>query len=137
MFIWLHHPPGPDAPLSADAAYAAEWAALMPHLDSVRGLAGGHTHVPAAYEFAGRPVFVSPSLKNNFDLVSDTWLPPGYRTYEFHPDGRVTSEAHLIDDDRWPRHPMGRAVRSLLHGELTYAELEAIVARKAAAARER
>ncbi len=82
------------------------------------------------YDFAGRPVFVSPSLKNNFDLEANTWLPPGYRTYEFHPDDTVTSDLHLVDDERWPRRPFGRALRSLFMGELTYEELAAIAARR-------
>jgi len=95
------------------------WSSLIDDLNAVRGFGAGHTHVPSTYDFAGRPVFVSPSLKNNFDLEANTWLPPGYRTYEFHPDGTVTSDLHLVDDERWPRRPFGRALRSLFMGELT------------------
>lgn len=135
VFVWVHHPPAADTPLAADDDYTDEWLGLVDGLHPVRGFGAGHTHVPSTYEFAGRPVFVAPSFKNNFDLDADTWLPPGYRTYEFHGDGRVTSELRLVDDERWPRRPLGRAVRSLLMGELTYAELEAIVARRAAATR--
>lgn len=130
VFIWVHHPPDSNVPLAADAGYTAEWAALVADLADVRGFGAGHTHVPSTYRFADRPVFVAPSLKNNFDLTANTWLPPGYRTYEFHPDGDVTSELHLVDDERWPRRPFGRAVRSLFMGELTYDELAAIVARR-------
>jgi Icc protein len=130
VFVWLHHPPDADVPLCADAAYTAEWVALADHLASVRGFGGGHTHVPSTYPFADRPVFVAPSLKNNFDLDAGTWLPPGYRTYDFHDDGTVTSEVHLVDDERWPRRPFGRALRSLFMGEITYAQLAEIVARR-------
>ncbi len=131
VFIWLHHPPDVPVPLSHDDAYAAEWRALLVDLPMVRGLGGGHTHIPAEYELLGRPVFVAPSLKNNFSLDDQTWLPPGYRTYEFMPDGTITSDVQLVDDDRWPRRPFGRALRSLFMGELTYAELAEITARRA------
>ncbi len=132
VFIWLHHPPAPPAPLSFDNAYLAEWAALLADLPKVRGLGGGHTHVPDEYVFQGRPVFVCPSLKNNFDMTANTMLPPGARTYEFRPDGTIASETQLVEDARWPRHPLGRAVMSLLNGELSWEQFDAIVARKRA-----
>ncbi len=136
VFIWLHHPPSADVPaLSRNLPYAEAWTELLEDLPTVRGLGGGHTHVPASYETAGKPVIVAPSLKNNFDLDAMTWLPPGYRTYEFGQDGSISSDVHLVDhDDLWPRRPMGRAIRSLFSGELTYAELAEIVARRQAAA---
>jgi Icc protein len=130
VFVWLHHPPAADVPLCADDEYTAEWLALIDDMSAVRGFGGGHTHVPSTYSFADRPVFVAPSLKNNFDLAANTWLPPGYRTYDFHDDGTVTSELHLVDDERWPRRPFGRALRSLFMGEISYAELVEIVARR-------
>ena len=133
VFIWLHHPPAPPIGLCHDEAYAAEWRALLHELHNVRGLGGGHTHVPEHYEFEGLPVFVSPSLKNNFDLGAETLLPPGYRTFEFAADGSIQGAASMIDDPRWPRHPLGRAVLSLLRGELSYAQFDEIVARKRAA----
>ncbi len=133
VFIWLHHPPAAQAAISTDDTYAAEWRALMASLPNVRGMGGGHTHMPNHYEFEGRPVYVCPALKNNFDLTAETMLPPGYRTYEFAADGSISSDLQLVDDPRWPRHPLGRAVLSLLRGELSYADFDAIVARKRAA----
>lgn len=130
VFIWLHHPPDPTLPLSHDEAYATEWRALLPDLGKVRGLGGGHTHVPTEYELLGLPVFVAPSFKNNFSMEPPTWLPPGYRSYDFHPDGSIDSEVHLVDDERWPRRPFGRALKSLFAGELTYEQLAEITARK-------
>ena len=132
VFIWLHHPPGVTVGLAKDTTYANEWQALLADLPSVRGMGAGHTHVPAEYTFDGRPVFVSPSLKNNFDLEANTLLPPGYRTYEFAADGTISSVVHVVDDDRWPRHPIGRAVASLLRGELSWEQFDEIVARKQA-----
>ncbi len=133
VFIWLHHPPDPQAPLSHDADYAEEWRAVMPDLPKVRGFGGGHTHVPDEHTFEGVPVFVAPAFKNNFDLEAATLLPPGYRRYEFEPEGTVRSETHLVGEDTWPRHPLGRSVMSLLRGEISYAEFDEIVARRNAA----
>lgn len=135
VFIWLHHPPGAPFALTRDDAYAAEWRTLIGDLPSVRGMGGGHTHNPVQYEFEGLPIFVSPALKNNFDLDAKTLLPPGYRTYEFTADGTVTSVDHLVDDPRWPRQPLGRALFSLLSGELSWQEFNEIVARKQAQAK--
>lgn len=131
VFVWLHHPPDADVPLTNDPAYTAEWETVVVDRPKIRGFAGGHTHVPSVYEFAGRPVFVAPSLKNNFDLLASTWLPPGYRTYEFGIDGTVTSEVHFVDDERWPRRPFGRAIRSLFMGEISYEDLADIMANRA------
>ncbi|MEM7340207.1 MAG: metallophosphoesterase [Actinomycetota bacterium] len=131
VFVWLHHPPGVPVPLVSDDQYTAEWAALLAELPLIRGFGGGHTHIPADYAVAGRPVWVAPSLKNNFSLDPQTWLPPGYRTYRFEPDGTVRSDLHLVDDERWPRRPFGRLLKSLFMGEITHADLAEIVARRA------
>ncbi|MFT7650037.1 MAG: Icc protein [Candidatus Poriferisodalaceae bacterium] len=133
VFVWLHHPPAPSAGLSADASYEAEWRAMMPELPMVKGFGGGHTHVPDIYEFEGREVHVCPSLKNNFDLTAKTMLPPGYRDYAFAADGTFTSEARLVEDERWPRHPVGRTVMALLNGEMSWDEFNARVATRRAA----
>lgn len=57
-------------------------------------------------------------------------LPPGFRHFRFDDDGTVTSTVHFAPDDveRWPRRPFGRTLRSLFDGEITHAELAAIVA---------
>ncbi len=132
LFIWLHHPPAPRAPFSADDGYEAEWVPVVAELSGLRGIAGGHTHVPGDYLFGGVPVFMAPSLKNNFDLEARTLLPPGYRTFDFGDEGQVTSQLRFTDDERWPRLPYGRAVHGLMTGELTWNEFVAIVARKQA-----
>ena len=133
VFVWVHHPPDIDVPWTHDAAYTAEWDAVAAVCPKIRGFGAGHTHMPATYTYAGRTVYVAPSLKNNFDLDAGSWLPPGYRTYEFHhPDRTVQSELHLMDDERRPRRPFGRALRSLFMGELSFSELAEIVARRTA-----
>ncbi len=130
VFVWLHHPPDVPVPLSHSEEYASEWRALLSDRPIIRGLGAGHTHIPDEYELEGRPVFVAPSLKNNFSLDPQTWLPPGYRTYEFSADGSITSEVQLVEDERWPRKPFGRALKSLFMGEITFDELAAIAARR-------
>lgn len=132
IFVWIHHPPAPTSALSYDADYEAEWRELVPQLPKLRGIGAGHTHVPRDWVFEGVPVFVAPSLKNNWDLVAKTSLPPGARTYEFADDGSITSGVVLADGPAYPRAPLGRAVMSLFSGELTYAEFYEIAARKQA-----
>ncbi len=130
IFIWVHHPPSPPRGLGGDDTYGAEWAALLADLPQVRGLGGGHTHIPTDYVLDGRPVFVAPALKNNFDLDAGTLLPPGYRSYQFAPDGTITSQVRLVDDARWPRSILARSVVALLNGELSHEEFDAIVVRR-------
>lgn len=133
VFVWVHHPPGTgNGAVAPTEEYEAEWRALLGDLSIIKGIGAGHTHMPTSIEFAGRPVHVCPSLKNNFDLGADTLLPPGWRSYEFEPDGTVTSEVQLIDDDRWPRHPLPRSVAALLHGHITHEQFDEIVARRQA-----
>lgn len=130
VFVWLHHPPEAPVGLTRDDNYAAEWRELAAQLPTLRGFGGGHTHIPDDYRFDGHPVFVCPSLKNNFDLTASTLLPPGYRTYEFGNDGSVTSSVQLVDDPRWPRSRFGRSVMALLNGEITWDQFDEIVARR-------
>ncbi|MCP4087662.1 MAG: hypothetical protein GY745_21835 [Actinomycetia bacterium] len=132
VFVWVHHPPANPVPLMKATDYTAEWSSLLSALPQIRGLGTGHTHIPASYEFEGRGIHVAPSFKNSFDLENETWLPPGYRTYRFETDGSVSSELHLVDHERWPRRPLGRALKSLFMGEITFEQLEAIAARRAA-----
>jgi len=130
VFVWVHHPPGFPVPMFKTDEYTAEWSALLAALPEIRGLGVGHTHIPDVYGFEGRDVHVAPSLKNSFDLHNSTWLPPGYRTYQFEPDGTVASELHLVDGEAWPRRPLGRALKSLFNGEITFEQLREIAARR-------
>lgn len=131
VFVWLHHPPGVENHFQAGPAYNQAWTELLADLPKVRGFGAGHLHMPTQWTIDDRPVFLGPSLKNNFSLDEGTWLPPGYRTYEFHPDGSIESQVHLVDDETlWPRLPIGRALRSFFTGELSGDELAEIVVRR-------
>lgn len=133
VFVWLHHPPDAPIPMTYDEAYAGEWHALLADLSIIRGFGAGHTHIPEKYELDGRPVFVAPSFKNNFSLEPQTWLPPGYCRYRFSDDGSIEQTVHLVDDERWPRAPYGRLLRSLFDGEISHNELYEIAAKRASA----
>jgi hypothetical protein len=63
-------------------------------------------------------------------MSPQTWLPPGYRTYEFNPDGSWSSDVHLVDDDRWPRRPFGSLLASLFRGDIGHDELRQIIERR-------
>lgn len=131
VFVWLHHPPGVTNHFQSDPDFTDLWRELLGDLPTIRGLGAGHLHMPLQWDLVDRPVFLAPSLKNNFSLADDTWLPPGYRTYEFGADGSVSSQAHFVDDEElWPRRPLGRALRSLFAGELSFEELAEIIARR-------
>ncbi len=135
VFVWVHHPPASgNGAVGPTPEYQAEWRTLLAELPMVRGFGAGHTHVPTFADFEGTPVHIGPALKNNFDLDEYTFLPPGWRRYEFGLDGTVTSTAEFVDDERFPRAPLPRSVAALLRGELTHEQFDAIVARRAAAA---
>ena len=117
VFVWVHHPPGTSVPISKSDSYANEWSSVLADHPEIRGFGAGHTHVPAHYEFEGRPVHVAPSLKHCFDLEANTWLPPGYLTYQFNANGTFTSRLHLVDDERWPRRRLHPKVRAIIMEE--------------------
>lgn len=132
VFVWLHHPIGTgNGAVGPTPAYEAEWRDLLAANPKIRGIGAGHTHMPTIVEFDGCPVHVCPSLKANFDAEVTTTLPPGWRSYLFHDDGTVSSEEQLVDGDDWPRRSLPRSVAALLRGEISHAEFDAIVARKA------
>jgi Icc protein len=130
VFVWVHHPPMGNMPLTKDLVYDDEWLQILPEMPKLRGVGAGHTHTPGRYTVEDAdelPVFVAPAFKSNYDLENETILPPGYRSYEFLADGTVTSEAHFVGEDRWPRKPLSERAMSVFRGEITfeqYRELE-------------
>ena len=123
-FIWMHHPPGVEGSYGSQAL-DAEVAGLIERNPSIRGVAAGHIHSDPVLQIAERPVFVSAALTISFDFEKWTTLPPGYRTYRFADDGGVTSESHLLDDERWPRFDLPEPVVRHFKGELGWEELMA------------
>lgn len=118
VWIWLHHPPGMHIKGFSVSAYDIEVAEFLEANQRVRGLGAGHVHTDAIRSFAGRSVHVCPALTINLDYDEFTLLPPGFRRYRFHEDGRVESECEFVDDGRWPRHRIpSLGVRYLLGDE--------------------
>ena len=122
-FVWTHHPPGAFGFFHM-ADHDAEFARLIDIAPAIRGVGAGHTHTNTTLEVAGRPIHQCPSLSVNIDLENFTTMPPGYRTYEFTEDGSVTSEAHLVGEDRWPRSPLSNVTQRMLRGEISYEEMK-------------
>ncbi len=122
VFIWLHHPPGIPG-IHASPTLDDETAGLVTRHREIKGFAAGHIHSDPVLDIAGCPVHVCLALTINFDLESWTTLPPGYRTYRFHPDGTVESETHRIEDERWPFIELPEPTVRFFKGELTFDEM--------------
>ena len=126
-FVWPHHPPGVVGFFKSEV-HDAEFERLIDMAPAIRGVGAGHTHTNTVLECAGRPIHQCPSLWVNLDMKEYTTLPPGYRTYEFAEDGSITSEAHLVGEERWPRDPINEPARRMLRGEISYEEMQAELA---------
>ena len=124
VWLWMHHPPAMSGAF-ASPEFDSEVGALLERNPTIRGIGAGHVHTDLVVELAERPVYVCPAQTINFDIVNWTTLPPGYRTYEFGDDGSVSSECHLIDDDRWPRIDLPESVISFFRGEADWDEMVA------------
>lgn len=122
-FIWVHHPPKALGSFNSPL-YDVEWGQLFSAHTKLRGAGAGHTHTDTVVDVEGRNVFTCPAFTINLDFVNRTVLPPGYRTYTFADDGAVTSECHLLDDDRWPRQRIPRPAVQWIKGEISYEEMQ-------------
>ncbi len=126
VFIWVHHPPAMTGAVAnyMSSAFHDDFAALVSRQPKIRGLAAGHVHTDVVGDLGGIPVFVCPAFTINLDFEAGTLLPPGYRTFSFEDDGTITSECHLLDDDRWPRHRLPDPALRYLAGDATIAEVK-------------
>lgn len=128
VFVWLHHPPGMPGSYGSKTL-DRETADLVERNPSIRGFAAGHIHSDPVLRIAERPVYVCPALTISFDFEAWTTLPPGYRSYNFHDDGTIESDCHLLDDPRWPRIDLPPPVIRHFQGELGWDELMAEMSR--------
>lgn len=129
VWLWMHHPPAMRGAFSSPA-FDVEVEELIGRNPSIRGIGAGHVHTDLVVEIGDRPVFVCPAQTINFDTKAWTTLPPGYRTYTFDDDGSVTSECHLLDDERWPRFDLPESVIAYFKGDTGWEEMIAGVARR-------
>jgi len=82
------------------------------------------TYTDLVTRAADRPVFVCPSLTINVDFDACCALPPGYRTFQFAPDGSIASTCYLLDRPEWPRTPFPDGTREYLDGHIDLVALE-------------
>ena len=122
VWLWMHHPPAMPGGFAARGldAEITDLIAAHPH---IRGIGAGHVHTDLSVVVADRPVHVCPALTINIDFERWTTLPPGYRTYDFADDGTVTTECHLVDDERWPRIDLPDAAIRHFKGEIGFDEM--------------
>jgi Icc protein len=102
--VCLHHHPIPMGSRWLDGVGLAEaqefWRIIEAHTN-VRAVVWGHVH----QAFEGRRgdvrMFASPSTGAQFLPKSDRYavdsLPPAYRSFELHADGRIDSQVHWVE----------------------------------------
>lgn len=98
--VWLHHPPG-GAGMFANPSFDEEVAALAGTTTPIRAIAAGHEHTGVNRAVAGIPSHVCPSTGVCVDFEALRLMPPGYRRFAFHADGRIDTEVVWLDDERW------------------------------------
>ncbi len=101
--IFMHHPPLAVGCRWLDGQRVANAEALAEVLrghDNVRGLFSGHVHQAGAFEFAGIPLYTTPSTCFQFAANSDDFalaaLPPGLRRLELFSDGRIATAVEFL-----------------------------------------
>lgn len=121
--LWLHHPPGAPG-MFAQPHYDEKIEQLVGATTPVRGIGAGHAHTGVTTKVAGVPSFFCPSTGVSIDFDELSLLPPGYRTYTFHPDGTIDSEVVWLDDERWAdRWKLPAWVADYFAGNLTDEEI--------------
>lgn len=122
VWLWMHHPPAVEGGFDKPG-FNAEVEGLITRNPNIAGIGAGHVHSSVVRSIGQRPVYLCPALTISFDIDNWTTLPPGYRTYNFADDGTVTSECHLLDDERWPRFDLPKAVISHMKGLLSWDDM--------------
>lgn len=101
--IFMHHPPMDVGCRWLDrqqVANGGELAAILARHANVKAVFTGHVHQQAALEFAGVPLFTTPSTCFQFAAMSDDFaladLPPGYRWIDLHEDGSFDTGVEFL-----------------------------------------
>jgi Icc protein len=122
--LWLHHPPAAPGMFS-QPEYDAKVADLVGLATPVAAMAAGHVHTHVESTLARVPVYLCPSTGTSLDFDESRMMPPGYRRFTFHDDGRVDTEVVWIDDERWnKRYRLPDWAIEYLAGELSQEEME-------------
>lgn len=105
VMVWLHHPPllPPrfDRPGGRSAEFATLHALLAEH-GKVRAVAAGHMHTGFSNAHEGIAYHGTPTTWMGMDFERLEMTAPGYRTFAFHPDGRVETESVLVEHPDYP-----------------------------------
>ncbi len=122
--LWLHHPPG-SSRFFEEPAYDEQIRGLLEGT-TVRAVAAGHAHTGITVEIGGIPSHLCPSTGLSVDFEAMTVMPPGYRRYEFWPDGTINTEVVWVEDERWSkRHRFPPVVAEYLAGRATSEDVQA------------
>ncbi len=122
--LWLHHPPG-SSRFFEEPEYDEQVRSLVEDT-TVRAVAAGHAHTGITIDIGGVPSHLCPSTGLSMDFEAMTLMPPGYRRYEFRPDGSVQTEVVWLDDDRWSeRHRLPEVAAEYLAGRATFEDVQA------------
>ncbi len=103
--LFMHHPPTAVGCRWLDRQQVANGdalAAVVRRHRAVKALFCGHVHQASQVEFAGLPLYSSPSTCFQFAPGSDEFAlatdPPAFRWIHLHVDGRVTTGITAIED---------------------------------------
>jgi Icc protein len=102
--VCLHHHPIPMGSRWLDGVGLAEahefWRIIEAHTH-VRAVVWGHVHQAFEGTRSGVGLFATPSTGAQFLPKSDRYavdsLPPAYRSFELHADGRIDSQVHWVE----------------------------------------
>ena len=102
--VCLHHHPIPMGSRWLDGVGLAEahefWRIIEAH-SHVRAVVWGHVHQAFEGTRGGVGLFATPSTGAQFLPKSDRYavdsLPPAYRSFELHADGRIDSQVHWVE----------------------------------------
>lgn len=121
--LWVHHPPSSPG-MFARPEYDAQFATFAGSTTPLRAVSAGHLHTGVERTVAEVPLYLCPSTGLCLDFEESLIMPPGYRRFEFHPDGRVDSEVVWLDDERWnKRWKLPEFAIQYLAGQISEEEL--------------
>ncbi|MDW3219338.1 MAG: metallophosphoesterase [Acidimicrobiales bacterium] len=126
--LWLHHPPGGTG-MFERPGYDDQIAELVGAATPLHAIAAGHEHTGVDRVSAGVPSHVCPSTGVCVDFDALLLMPPGYRRFTFHDDGRIDTEVVWLEDERWAdRWKLPAWVAEYFAGQMTDDEMKARMA---------
>jgi Icc protein len=124
VLLFLHQPPLENICPHLDPE--GRLAALLKDFPEVRAMAAGHLHGDLTGEYAGRPVYVTPSTTYSIDYPGRRFDGPGYRVFTLHPDGGIETEVRTAPGpitDAMRARPAPRFLTDLMLGLVTVEDM--------------